>query len=171
MSVPDASERRLEQTYAPTQPAKNGKPHEHSECIGELEKMIPQRSRTSSMACPDAPLQRQEYRSLPTRAVTDDNLDDAYVDFILYCNPTVPLDTDTTELRKIFRAPPKSDGNQFSTFRLFELIVKLEQKEIKTWAQLALDLGVEPPSAEKGQSAQKVQQYSVRLKVSEFGLE
>jgi hypothetical protein len=84
----------------------------------------------------------------------------------MYCNPAVPLDTDTIELRKIFRAPPKSDGKTFSTFTLFQLIRKLDQKEIKTWAQLAIDLGVEPPALEKGQSAQKVQQYAVRLKVS-----
>lgn len=73
--------------------------------------------------------------------------------------------TDSAELRRIFRAPPKSDGKSFSTFTLFQLIRKLENKEIKTWAQLAIDLGVEPPALEKGQSAQKVQQYAVRLKV------
>jgi hypothetical protein len=84
----------------------------------------------------------------------------------MYCNPSIPLDTDTTELRKSFRTPPKSDGKSFSTFSLFGKIGELDRKEIKTWAQLALDLGVEPPSSEKGQSAQKVQQYSVRLKVS-----
>jgi len=84
----------------------------------------------------------------------------------MYCNPSVPLDTDTAELRKVFRSPPKSDGKTFSTFTLFELIRKLEEKEIKTWAQLAVDLGVEKPDFDKGQSSQKVQQYSVRLKVS-----
>ncbi|TVY75784.1 ARS-binding protein, partial [Lachnellula suecica] len=107
-------------------------------------------------------ISNMENRTLPPREVTDENIDDTYVSFILYCNPTVPLNTDSTELRKTFRAPPKSDGKAFSTFRLFELIRKLELKEIKTWAQLALDLGVEPP--EKGQSAQKVQQFAVRLK-------
>ena len=126
--------------------------------------MIPERPNPSPT--PTADGARQERRSLPTRAVTDDNFDDAYVDFIMYCNPTVASDTDATELRKIFRSPPKSDGKSFSTFTLFQLIEKLEQKEIKTWAQLALDLGVEAPSAEKGHSAQKVQQYAVRLKVS-----
>ena len=105
-------------------------------------------------------------RNLPSKDLTDNNFDDAYVNFIMYCNPSVPPDTDTTELRKTFRGPPKSDGKNFSTFTLFELIRKLDQKEIKTWAQLAIDLGVEPPSLEKGQSAQKVQQYAVRLKVS-----
>ncbi|RAL66312.1 hypothetical protein DID88_005982 [Monilinia fructigena] len=84
--------------------------------------------------------------------------------FIMYCNPAVASGTDSAELRKIFRAPPKSDNKSFSTFTLFELIRKLENKEIKTWAQLAIDLGVEPPALEKGQSAQKVQQYAVRLK-------
>jgi hypothetical protein len=107
-------------------------------------------------------------RSLPSKDVTDGNFDDAYINFVMYCNPAVPPDTDTTELRKIFRGPPKSDGKTFSTFTLFELIRKLDQKEIRTWAQLAIDLGVEPPSLEKGQSAQKVQQYAVRLKVSRF---
>jgi hypothetical protein len=106
-----------------------------------------------------------EHRGLPTREITDENLDDTYVNFIMFCNPTVALDTDTTELRKSFRAPPKSDGKAFNTFKLFELIRKLEEKEIKTWAQLAIDLGVEPPALDKGQSAQKVQQYAVRLKV------
>lgn len=104
-------------------------------------------------------------RSLPSRDVTDETIDDAYVAFILYCNPTVPLSVDSTELRRGFRAPPKSDGKSFETFKLFELIRKLERKEIKSWSQLALSLGVEPPNAEKKQSAQKVQQYAVRLKV------
>ncbi|KAI9803539.1 MAG: hypothetical protein M1825_001882 [Sarcosagium campestre] len=107
-------------------------------------------------------------RSLPSTEVTDETLDDAYVQFILYCNPTVDLSVDSHELRRIFRAPPKSDGNSFSTFTLLELIRKLEAKEIKTWTQLAIKLGVEPPSTEKGQSTQKVQQYAVRLKVRDM---
>lgn len=163
--ISEATKRRLERTYAPTQPLEDGRPHNHSACIATLEHMIPSRPAPSSS--PGADRTRQDRRSLPTRAVTNDNLDDAYVDFIMYCNPLVGLDTDTTELRKIFRAPPKSDGKSFSTFILFQLIEKLEQKEIKTWAQLALDLGVEAPSSEKGQSSQKVQQYAVRLKVSD----
>jgi hypothetical protein len=104
-------------------------------------------------------------RVLPSSDVSDDTFDDAYVAFIFYCNPAIPLDTDTLELRRSFRSPPKSDGKTFSTYTLFELIRKLEMKEIKTWAQLAIDLGVEPPAVDKGQSAQKVQQYAVRLKV------
>lgn len=112
---------------------------------------------------PDAGLQE---RRLPDREVTDETIDDAFVEFIMYCNPAVASDTDTAELRKLFRAPPKSDGNLFNIFTLFELIRKLELKEIKTWAQLAIILGVEPPALDKGQSSQKVQQYAVRLKVS-----
>lgn len=103
-------------------------------------------------------------RSLPSPDVSDDTLDEAYAAFILYCNPSFDTSTDTTELTKLFRVPPKSDGKSFSTWSLFELIRKFDQKDIKTWTQLALDLGVEPPSIEKRQSTQKVQQYSVRLK-------
>ncbi|KAK5660647.1 hypothetical protein OQA88_12011 [Cercophora sp. LCS_1] len=102
--------------------------------------------------------------SLPDRNVTDDSIEDAYVDFVLYCNPAVPLDTETNALREAFRTPPKSGGKSFSTFTLYELIKKLENKELKTWAELALKLGVEPPDQEKGQSSQKIQQYAVRLK-------
>ncbi|KAI0973167.1 ARS binding protein 2-domain-containing protein [Xylaria arbuscula] len=101
---------------------------------------------------------------LPNRSVTSGTIEDAYVSFILHCNPAVPLDVDTTSLREAFRTPPKSEGKSFSTFTLFELIAKLHQKEIKTWAELALRLGVEPPDHEKGQSSQKIQQYAVRLK-------
>ena len=101
-------------------------------------------------------------RSLPSRDVTDENLDDAYVVFILYCNPSVPLECDTTELRKTFRLPPKSDGKTFNVYELLQLIMRLEQKEIKTWTKLAIELGVERTP---DQSSQKVQQYAVRLKV------
>ncbi|KAF2744477.1 hypothetical protein M011DRAFT_408236 [Sporormia fimetaria CBS 119925] len=104
-------------------------------------------------------------REPPSRHQTDATLDDAYANFILYCNPNFSTDTDTSELKRLFRSPPKSDKKEsFSTWKLFELIGKLESKEIATWTRLALDLGVEPPDMEKGQSTQKVQQYSVRLK-------
>ncbi|KAI6825243.1 hypothetical protein KC340_g11049 [Hortaea werneckii] len=71
---------------------------------------------------------------------------------------------DSAALRANFNTPPKSDNKDFETWRLFELIQRFETKEIKTWGQLALELGVEPPDVGKGQSVQKVQQYSVRLK-------
>ncbi|KAI2615165.1 ARS binding protein 2-domain-containing protein [Hypoxylon sp. NC1633] len=101
---------------------------------------------------------------LPQKGVTSASIEDAYVSFILYCNPAVPLETNTGALRDAFRTPPKSEGKSFSTFTLFELIKKLHSKELKTWAELALKLGVEPPDHDKGQSSQKIQQYAVRLK-------
>lgn len=105
-------------------------------------------------------------RALPSIEISDDSIDQAYVDFVLYCNPGVPADTDPTELKKGFRAPPMSDGKKFSPFTLYGLIARLENKEIKTWAQLVIELGVELPDPTKNQSAQKVQQYAVRLKVT-----
>ncbi|KAI1780271.1 ARS binding protein 2-domain-containing protein [Hypoxylon cercidicola] len=102
--------------------------------------------------------------TLPQKGVTSASIEDAYVSFILYCNPAVPLETDTSALKEAFRTPPKSEGKSFSTFTLFELIKKLHAKELKTWAELALKLGVEPPDHDKGQSSQKIQQYAVRLK-------
>ncbi|KAK6534312.1 hypothetical protein TWF281_005639 [Arthrobotrys megalospora] len=97
----------------------------------------------------------------PTRDITDENIDDCYVDFILCCNPAVPDNCDTAELRKSFRAPPKSDGVTFSVFKLFQLIRRFEEGDIKTWIQLVTELGVE---RKQDQSTQKVQQYAVRLK-------
>lgn len=112
-----------------------------------------------------APSYSPDDRSLPSQDVSDETIDDAFASFVLYCNPSFALSTDTSELVKLFRTPPKSDGNAFSTWALFELIGKFSTGEIKTWTQLALDLGVSPPDTDKGQSTQKVQQYSVRLKV------
>ncbi|KAF2865605.1 ARS binding protein 2-domain-containing protein [Massariosphaeria phaeospora] len=117
-------------------------------------------SQPKQMAAPYVPTDRPR----PSCDVSDNTIDDAYATFILYCNPSFATTTDTSELMRLFRTPPKSDGKAFSTWALFELIRKLELKEIKTWQQLALDLGVEPPDTDKGQSTQKVQQYSVRLK-------
>lgn len=110
-------------------------------------------------------LQSIEPRPMPSRDFSDETIDDAYVDFIFYCNPGVPASTNTSELRRMFRSPPKSDGKSFSIYTLWELIQKLDRKELKTWIQLAIELGVEPPLLEKKQSTQKVQQYAVRLKV------
>ncbi len=110
-------------------------------------------------------IDRADSRTLPSRDITDENIDDAYVLFIFYCNPNVPSSADSTELRKTFRCPPRSDGKSFSIFTLWELIKRLDSKELKTWIQLAIELGVEPPDMEKKQSTQKVQQYAVRLKV------
>ncbi|KAI9890162.1 MAG: hypothetical protein M1814_004443 [Vezdaea aestivalis] len=103
-------------------------------------------------------------RTLPHSPFTEPDFNDAYAQFILYCNPRLPITTDTTELKSSFRSPPRSDGKTFDTYNLFQLIQQLERKELRTWTQLAIKLGVEPPQAEKNQSTQKVQQYSVRLK-------
>ncbi|KAJ5357707.1 ARS binding protein 2 [Penicillium brevicompactum] len=104
-------------------------------------------------------------RVLPSRDITEETIDDAYVSFILYCNPNVPSSVDTSELRKTFRCLPRSDGKSFNIFTLFGLIRRrLQNDEMKTWIQLAMELGVEPPCMEKKQSSQKVQQYTVRLK-------
>ena len=104
-------------------------------------------------------------RILPSTDVTNETIDDAYVQFILYCNPSLPDHVDTSDLKKGFRAPPKSDGKNFDPFVLFGLISRLEAKDIKTWADLVVELGVERPDPSKNQSTQKVQQFAVRLKV------
>ncbi|KAG0157169.1 hypothetical protein PDIDSM_4354 [Penicillium digitatum] len=112
-----------------------------------------------------APADHAESRVLPSRDITDETIDDAYVSFILYCNPNVPSSVDTSDLRKTFRCLPRSDGKSFNIFTLFGLIRRrLQNEELKTWIQLAIELGVEPPCIEKKQSTQKVQQYTVRLK-------
>ena len=107
---------------------------------------------------------RSDISTRRIRNISESTIDDAYVSFILHANPSVPRDVNTTELRRVFHTPPRSDGKSFSIYTLWQLIRKLESKELKTWSQLAIELGVEPPSAEKGQSAQKIQQYAVRLK-------
>ena len=103
-------------------------------------------------------------RSLPSTDVNRDNIPDAYVAFILYCNPSFSLTTVTTTLRANFQRPPRNEKKQFETFRLFQLVQRYKAGNIKTWTQLAVDLGVDPPDTSKGQSTQKVQQYTVRLK-------
>ncbi|OQE41858.1 hypothetical protein PENCOP_c004G07948 [Penicillium coprophilum] len=111
------------------------------------------------------PADQADSRVLPSRDITDETIDDAYVSFILYCNPNVPSSVDTSDLRKTFRCLPRSDGKSFNIFTLFGLIRRrVQNEELKTWIQLAIELGVEPPCIEKKQSTQKVQQYTVRLK-------
>lgn len=106
-------------------------------------------------------------RLLPSKELRSDSIEDDYVQFIFYCNPSLSLDLDTAELRRGFQSMPKTDGKSFDVFVLFELIQKLEAKEIETWSQLVVDMGVVPPNVASGQSTQKVQQYAVRLKVRE----
>ncbi|CAG8729163.1 8264_t:CDS:2 [Dentiscutata erythropus] len=100
-------------------------------------------------------------RHLPQRDVTQTNIADRYVEFILYCNPSAPSDLDVSSLIRSFNAVPKSDGKTFETWVLFQLVSKHHSGEIKTWTKLAQQLGVERTS---GSSPQKIQQYAVRLK-------
>lgn len=103
--------------------------------------------------------------TLPDRDVSAASIEEAYVRFIFYCNPALPLDSDTESLREAFRTPPKSGGKAFDTFAIYGLVGKFYNKEIKTWTELTTTLGVEPPDPAKDESAQKVAQYGVRLKV------
>lgn len=103
--------------------------------------------------------------ALPDRSVTMETIEDAYVAFIFYCNPALPPDCDTEALREAFRNPPRSGGKVFDPFAIYELVRKFYGKEIKTWTELTMRLGVEPPDPSKEESVQKIAQYGVRLKV------
>lgn len=168
----DASERDMTQRYDPiaTQPithtSRAAVTMPPPRASASMSPRFPNQSSVASLSS----VNPRPLRSLPARDVTDETFDQAYVDFILYANPQFALDRDTSELRRIFRIPPRSDGKDFSIYRIWELVRKFETKEIKTWAQLALELGVEPPNTEAGGSVQKVQQYVVRLKVSRCSL-
>jgi len=106
---------------------------------------------------------------LPDRCVSEQSVENAYVDFILFCNPAVPLSTPTDSLREAFRNPPRSGSKSFNTFAIYELVRKFYNSEIRTWTELTTKLGVEPPNPKK-ESNQKVAQYGVRLKVCDvFG--
>lgn len=113
----------------------------------------------------EGPLEESSKRSLPPTDITDENLDGRYVQFILYCNPAIPDGVDATALKAGLRSPPRSDGKTYSPFVIFRLISRLENKEIKSWTSLVVEMGVELPDTSKNQSTQKVQQYAVRLKV------
>ncbi|KAJ6439644.1 ARS binding protein Abp2 [Purpureocillium lavendulum] len=101
---------------------------------------------------------------LPDRNVTADTIEDAYVRFIFYCNPAVRLSVNTDTLREAFRNPPKSGGKAFHPFTVYELVRRFYAKEIRTWTDLTIMLGVEPPDPNKDESSQKISQYGVRLK-------
>lgn len=101
---------------------------------------------------------------LPDRAVSRDTIVQAYMQFIFYCNPALPSDCDSGSLEEAFRNPPRSGGKMFEPFAIYELVRQFYNKEIKTWTELTIKLGVEPPDIAKDESAQKVAQYGVRLK-------
>jgi hypothetical protein len=71
-------------------------------------------------------------------------------------------------LREAFRNPPRSGGKSFCTFAIYELVRKFYNGDIRTWTELTTKLGVEPPDPNKEESAQKVAQYGVRLKVCDM---
>ena len=131
--------------------------HSNSNRSQSQQAMTPNRAPASDSAEPE--------RLLPPQDVDRTNMEDYYVQFVFYCNPSLPLSTDTAELRKGFQSMPKTDGKSFDVYTLYELIQKLETKELESWSQLVIEMGVEPPDTSKNQSTQKVGQYAVRLKV------
>ena len=139
-------------------------PNLEAQPLSAIGEVLSDDSKNSSSGVPASRAEKSA-RGLPPVEVDQDSIEDAYVQFIFYCNPNIPLSTDTIELRRGFRSPPKTDGKVFDTFTLFGLIRRLETKDIDTWSQLVIEMGVEPPDAAKNQSTQKVQQFAVRLKV------
>ncbi|KAG9288670.1 hypothetical protein G9A89_006771, partial [Geosiphon pyriformis] len=93
--------------------------------------------------------------------INESNIADRYIEFIFYCNPAAPIETDISSLQRAFHAVPKSDGKTFDPWLLFQLVRKHESGEIRTWTKLAQQLGVERTDES---SPQKIQQYAVRLK-------
>ncbi|CAG8543764.1 10578_t:CDS:2 [Ambispora leptoticha] len=107
------------------------------------------------------PTQHHSPRKLPPKEINESNIADRYIEFIFYCNPSAPIETDVSSLQRAFQAVPKSDGKVFHPYVLFQLVCRHEQGEIKTWTKLAQQLGVEKTDES---SPQKIQQYAVRLK-------
>ncbi|PNS20482.1 hypothetical protein CAC42_5932 [Sphaceloma murrayae] len=104
-------------------------------------------------------------RSMPDRHVTRDSITEAYVQFILFCNPAYPDDVDIATLRETFSTPPTSNKKSFATFDIYVLVRRLhEYDNIRTWQQLAIELGVDPGTGDDGSGSQRVPQYIVRLK-------
>ncbi|CAG8544120.1 4584_t:CDS:2 [Ambispora gerdemannii] len=107
------------------------------------------------------PIQHHSPRRLPPKEITESNIADRYIEFVFYCNPSAPIETDVSSLQRAFQAVPKSDGKVFHPWVLFQLVRKHEAGEIRTWTKLAQQLGVEKTD---DSSPQKIQQYAVRLK-------
>lgn len=151
-------------------------PLQHSTSINHAQSTVTTNKQATGQVAPVAPrgpmtnhvgvMESATMRLMPDTNVSSQTLEDAYVQFIFFCNPAIPSSTDTTELRRGFRSMPRTDNQTFHPFALLELIKKLEAGEIETWGQLVVDMGVKPPDVASGQSTQKVQQYAVRLKVS-----
>lgn len=117
-------------------------------------------------AVPTSPTPRGEVPAgLPDRDVTPATLEDAFVRFIFHCNPAAHRGSDTNVLREAFRAPPRNAGRSFDPAVIYDLVKKFYAKEIKTWTELTIALGVTPPDLSKDESSQKLTQYGVRLKV------
>lgn len=104
-------------------------------------------------------------RVLPDKDVSPDTIGEAYISFILYCNPALPQDCMVDTLREAFKAPPKSQGKEFPTWSVFQNVKRFYNKEIPTWTEMVVQLGVDPPDLSKDESSQKITQYGVRLKV------
>jgi hypothetical protein len=104
-------------------------------------------------------------RVLPSKNVNPDTFEDAYISFILYCNPALPQDCDVDSLREAFSVPPRSQGKDFSPWLVFDKVKLFYDKEIPSWTEMVIQLGVDPPDPSKDESAQKLTQYGVRLKV------
>ena len=127
----------------------------------------PAPSENSAAGSASPPQEFTKRPALPDRHdLTPSSLEDAYIRFILHCNPAVPLSSDIESLREAFRYPPRSGGKAFEPLKVYELVRQFYDKDIKTWTELATKLGVEPPDPSKDESSQKVAQYGVRLKVS-----
>lgn len=115
-------------------------------------------------------------RALPSRDPTVASFDDDYFQFILYCNPDVPVpasfeDPLTAELRCIIHNTPAHDNKTFAPYMLFSAINMRYRRNNPDrslgsqhwdWEQLAMDLDVLPADAD----AMTIRRWTQRVKVS-----
>ncbi len=67
----------------------------------------PTAGRSLTPRSPSMPASASARRTLPDRNVSAATIEDAYVNFIFYCNPGLPLDVSTATLRENFQIPPR----------------------------------------------------------------
>ncbi|EMT61628.1 ARS-binding protein 2 [Fusarium odoratissimum] len=81
---------------------------------------------------------------LPDRSVSENTVEDAYVDFILFCNPAVPLSTDTAKLTTKLGVEPPDPNKEESAQKVAQYGVRLKKwmnsMHVKAFFEYLMDI-------------------------------
>ncbi|KAI7873516.1 ARS binding protein 2-domain-containing protein [Mucor mucedo] len=132
------------------------------------------KSPSTKSPCSPPPIVKKPPEKTTKVTITGDNvscdtIEDGYIQFVLEHDPNYISDGIESLMyaKRKFSSVPKTGDLSYTTWDIYQLVLKLHKKEIKNWSQLVGQLGL-VDMAGRPQFAQRVKRWMHRYKIDSY---